>query len=127
MQIAIPSNDGRTVCNHAGRATGCVVVDVPATGDPRVTYRSKADYAPGETNHHLAIRKLVEGCQVFLCAGMGAGLYNDLLASGVQVLVTRESDAAAAAEKFLAGDCLPVTELACADAGQGCDCDCHHD
>lgn len=114
MKIALPSDDGRTICGHFGRAAGFLVFDLTGNIIARQTYveNNFTGHAPGhhhEHGHdhqhhsHGGILDALHDVSVVIAAGMGRRLYDDLTLAGKQVFVTRLSDAREAVEAFVDG------------------------
>lgn len=120
MKVAIPSDDQSTIAAHFGRTGGFLVYDVAdgAAGFegyrpvdvPHDTCSCVADERP---MRHQRVLDALAGCSAVIARGMGAQMYDDLLACGIEVTLTDVRDARAAADLF-AGRALPESpELGC--------------
>ncbi|HUB81792.1 MAG TPA: NifB/NifX family molybdenum-iron cluster-binding protein [Bryobacteraceae bacterium] len=115
MKIAVPTNDGLSISEHFGRSAGFLVFETEndrivsselrknqgledhegssCGGDPAV-----------EPHSHGAILLSLTGCDVVICAGMGARAAEALKQEGVrEVVFTHSGLAAEAVEAYLKG------------------------
>lgn len=120
MKIAIASQNRREVTAHAGQCRRFWVVDLGA--DPRQA-RTLVELEPGQTFHdsHADARHPLDGIDVLIAGGMGAGLRTRLAAKGIRSIVTAETDLERVLAAFAAGT-LADTPSAPHDA----DHDHHH-
>lgn len=128
MKIAVTSQNRRDITEHAGRCRNFWIFD---TNDGVITGRTLLKL-PKEQSFHdssqLAPHPL-DGIDVLIAGGMGAGLKARLARRGIDALVTVEKDPERAAEAWLAGR-LPLGALrphaheTDHDAGDEHDCTC---
>jgi predicted DNA-binding protein (UPF0251 family)/predicted Fe-Mo cluster-binding NifX family protein len=124
MNIAIVTDDGRTVSGHFGRATGYAVYTVENSTVTGRELREKAGhhtfagqgdepdhdesgrhgFGAGAQSRHAAMAATIGDCQVLISGGMGQGAYNNLKEHGIEPIITDETDIEGAVERYLAGD-----------------------
>lgn len=107
MKIAVATMDGQTVSQHFGQSRGFVIFDVAGNqivGQHLLT--------PTDTPHNAGachgsgVQTMLDGAQVVICGGMGAGASNGLRAEGINVaLLPGEHSAREAVELYLANQC----------------------
>jgi predicted Fe-Mo cluster-binding NifX family protein len=111
LKIAFPTDDGRTISAHFGRAQSFVVATVEGDGEPQLEQRSK-DFHGGEGEHeahdhhghdHGGMLSPLAGCQVLIAGGMGDGAQQAALAQGLEVILTGEKQITAALAAYRAG------------------------
>lgn len=128
MRIAIPSDNGKNLAAHTGRAQGFVIFDLDDGQVSEVEYRTNSytghalglhgqEHQPGHHHSHDSLLGALTDCQVMLAHGMGPRLVNDLASRGIQVVFCRESEAMAAAVNYAQG---------ILDASEGSSCDHNH-
>lgn len=130
MKIALPSDDGKTICGHFGRTLGFLIFDITGNNITGQTYvpntitgHAQGHHAEGEHEHghhqhsHGGILGALTEVSVIVAGGMGRRLYDDLSQAGKQVFVTSLPDAREAVEAFLAGKL---------DSNPGGCCNHHH-
>lgn len=92
MRIAVPTNDGTSISPHFGRSTGFLVFDV-RDGQIRArelrtnTAACNHDHSGHEPHSHAGILTVLAGCDVVLCAGMGARAAEALQSGGIEKVV----------------------------------------
>lgn len=99
MRIAVPTNDGTTISPHFGRSAGFLVFEV---GERRIQSREirknqfQHSHAQGtcgessggsEPHNHAGILSTLTGCDVVICAGMGARAADALKSVGITDVV----------------------------------------
>jgi len=107
MKIAVTSQNRRDITEHAGRCRNFWVFDV---NDGRVTGRSLLEL-PKEASFHdssLHAAHPLDGVDLLIAGGMGAGLQARLARKGIEGVVTTETDPERAVLLWLAGS-LPRT------------------
>ncbi len=108
MNIAVASDDGKSIAGHFGRARGFAIFQVIDNRIESEQYRVNdfTGHARGlEGNHqadkHGPILLALEDCQVVCARGMGRRIYDDLANAGKEVFIVEESIAREAAQKYL--------------------------
>jgi predicted Fe-Mo cluster-binding NifX family protein len=121
MRFAVASDDGNTIANHTGRCQCFVVFDVENQLLNPVEVRtnrftahalgqcdSSQEQAPGHEHHsHNSLLDALHDCQALLCRGMGPRLVRDLQSHNITPVFCRESEVAAAAQRYARGELLP--------------------
>lgn len=107
MKIAITSQNFRTITGHAGKTRRFLVYEAGPGQEPVEVERLDL---PKEMAFH-AFRgdgpHPVDGADVVVTAGCGAGFPKRLAARGIRVVVTGETDPVAAARAVAHGEPLP--------------------
>lgn len=116
MKIALPSDDGRTICGHFGRTLGFIIFEIAGTTITGQVYIPNTitghaqghhhdhEHGGGHQHHsHGGILEALGEVSVVIAGGMGRRLYDDLAGAGKQVFVTSLSDARAAVDAYIAG------------------------
>jgi predicted Fe-Mo cluster-binding NifX family protein len=107
MRIAVTSQNRRDITEHAGRCRNFWVFDVDSG---RVTGRSLLEL-PKEASFHDSAPHAehpLDGVDLLIAGGMGAGLQARLARKGIEGVVTTETDPERAVLLWLAGS-LPRT------------------
>lgn len=112
--VAVPSDDHVTIATHFGRARGFIVYDTSGEIE-EVGYRKtlhdeehECGCGSGErASRHETVLDALDGCGVVIARGMGAQMYDDLHACGIEVVLTDCSLADRAVEELVAGS-LPL-------------------
>ena len=118
MKIAVATIDGESVSQHFGQSTGFVVFDV-ADG----VIHGRELRRPSDTPHNQGVcqgnkMSLLDGCEVMICGGMGAGASASLRSMGIRpVLMPGVLPAQEAVQMFLQGK---------GDASGNALCQCDH-
>jgi predicted Fe-Mo cluster-binding NifX family protein len=130
-RIAIPTDDGRTIAAHFGRATHWAVATIEEQSVISFELRSKSGphaESTKESRHdghdhngpeadarHDAMLAPIRGCDAIVARGIGPGARNRVAASGMElVVVTSTGLVAEAARLYAAG------RLAGSDSDGGC-------
>ena len=128
MKIAVPTNDGLSISEPFGRSAGFLLLE---TEGNRIISRQLKENAGvhqhastcaghggvSEPHNHAAIVSLIAGCDVVICAGMGARAAAALKEAGVrEVIVTRAGSIEEQIEAYLHGRLVPGCSL----------CQCSH-
>lgn len=102
MKIAIASQNRKEVTAHAGQCRRFWVVDLGADANRA---RALVELEPGQTFHHSHSggSHPLDGIDVLIAGGMGAGLRARLAAKGVRSIVTGETDLERVLAAFAAG------------------------
>jgi len=106
MNIAVTSQNFRTITGHAGKARRFLVYTSPAEGEWVETDRvdlpkEMAMHGFGGGSHP------VDAFDVLITAGCGDGFIRKMEIRGVTVLTTSESDPLKAVETYASGQPLP--------------------
>jgi len=129
-RIALPTDDGTTLCQHFGRAHYYKVVEI---ADGKVTsseLRDKFAHVHGEENHgesdvsheevHGRMADAAHGCDTIIAGGMGMGAMNALTAAGYTVMQTDMSNLDDIVEAYRAGTFVNLAgEVSCHHEGEG--------
>jgi predicted Fe-Mo cluster-binding NifX family protein len=118
VKIAVPTNDGITLCDHFGRSNAFLVFEVEngvvtsreaRANQPHQPGSGACSHAGGGGHDHGAIAATLAGCEVVLCGGIGARAVEALKAAGVlPVLVAASGNAENLAAAYSAGS-LPLS------------------
>jgi predicted Fe-Mo cluster-binding NifX family protein len=117
MQIALPTEDGTTICGHFGRAPQFLVFTIENEQITGKTLRPNT-HASGEHSHHEPERShddilgALADCQVVISQGMGPRAVTALEDAGLLVFFTEETDIETAVRLYLQGD-VTSTESGC--------------
>ena len=117
MKIALPTEDGTTICGHFGRAPQFLVFTVENEQITGKTLRPNT-HAAGEHSHHEPERShddilgALADCQVVISQGMGPRAVTALEDAGLLVFFTEEIDIETAVRSYLQGD-VTSTESGC--------------
>lgn len=115
MQIAITSQNRRTITEHAGKCRNFWLYDIE---DKQIAGKRLVELPMEQSFHasHSGLPGALSGINVLITAGMGGNLFRRLLDLGVQPLLACEEDPDRAIADFLAG-CLLTRSLvfACHD------------
>ncbi len=128
-RIALPTDDGTTLCQHFGRAHYYKVVEIT---DAKVTsseLRDKFAHVHGEEHHgeseasheevHGRMADAAHGCDVIIAGGMGGGAMNALTASGYTVMQTDISSLDEIVESYRAGTFVDLAgKVSCHHEGE---------
>lgn len=121
MQIAVTSQNRKTITQHAGKCRKFWIYDIQ---EGRVAGKQLIEL-PMEQSFHASQHQLAEPLtkvNVLISASMGAGLYQRLKQSGIQPIITMEEDPDLAVNAFVGNnlDHLPVDrEHHCSEHGHG--------
>jgi len=127
-RIALPTDDGTTLCQHFGRAHYYKVVEIMDGKVASTELRDKFAHVHGEEHHgesdasheevHGLMADAAHGCDTIIAGGMGMGAMNALTASGYKVMQTDMSKLDEIVEACRAGTFVDL-------AGQAHGC--HHE
>lgn len=112
MQIAITSQNRRTITEHAGKCRKFWLYDIDAD---RIAGKRLVELPPEQSFHasQAGLPEALAGVQVLITAGMGGNLYRRLQNLGILALIACEEMPDRAVEDFLAG-CLLTRSLSAA-------------
>lgn len=111
MKIAIAAKDFATVSSHAGQARQWLLYDcLPGAPLPP---GQRIELAKEQVIHHFDDNgpHPLDGVEVVIAASAGDGFIRHMAKRGAQVLLTGETDPAAALARVLAGEVLPDTRF----------------
>ena len=120
MKIAIPSDDGITLCQHFGRTAGFAIIGIEEgritsreyrpntfTGHAAGHHHHDHDHGPEHQAHvqhsHSRITEALADCEVVIAGGMGRPLAVDLAAAGKTIYNTTLTDIEEVTARFLSG------------------------
>jgi predicted Fe-Mo cluster-binding NifX family protein len=120
VRIAVPTNDGITLCEHFGRGNAFLVFEIAdgriasretRVNQPHAAHSEECNHAGGGGGHdHAAIAATLAGCEVVLCGGIGGRAVEALRACGISpVMVAASGNAEDLAKAYAAGS-LPLSE-----------------
>ncbi len=115
MKIAVPTNDGVTICGHFGRCREFLVFEIQ-DGRARLADTRPNAGCPGHGAGagHGGFVELLRDCQVVLCAGIGAGALEALGAAGIRAVTVNEAgNAEQLVMAYQAGTIAPVSTPSC--------------
>lgn len=117
-QIALPTDDGTTLCQHFGRAHYYKVVEITDGEVTATELRDKfahvcgdvaLDSGPPHEEVHKRLAEAVYGCDTVIAGGMGGGAMDALLAAGLKVMQTDMSSLDEIVEAYRTGSLVNVT------------------
>lgn len=107
-KIAFPSEDGKTIHQHFGRAPLYVVATVHDGGSASFEQRSKAfhgeQHSHAQPHGHSPMFAPISDCQVLIAGGMGQPAFQHAVEAGLKVLMTGEKSITGALDAYLAGN-----------------------
>jgi len=126
MRIAIPSDDGKILAAHTGRANGFVIFDINDNQAVRLEHRTNRYTAhakgecDGDHNHqqhgqhdHGELLDALHDCQVMIARGMGPRLVMDLKRRNVEVLFCDLEDVELIANQLATGELVSTGKSLC--------------
>lgn len=109
-KIAFPTDDGKTISAHFGRAPFFMVVTLDEQGAAQFEQRSKAFHGEQhshdmhQTAHgHSPMFSPISDCQVLIAGGMGQPAYQHAVDARLKVIMTGEKSITAALEAYQSG------------------------
>jgi predicted Fe-Mo cluster-binding NifX family protein len=107
MKIAIPTSDFTTVSGHAGQARHWLVYDC-RPGQP-IPEPERIALEKEQVMHHFKDDgpHPLDGVEIVIAGSAGDGFFRHMRKRGADVLLTAETEPAAALAKILAGEALP--------------------
>jgi len=111
MKVAIPTDDGKTVADHFGRARYLWIVEMDkgAVLSEQLLENSDRHHGHGD---HGGLLELLKGVDVVVCTNLGMRIHNDLVASGIPVYMTRNGDIRQSLHDALQGNLSKIEETA---------------
>jgi predicted Fe-Mo cluster-binding NifX family protein len=128
LNIAVITDDGRTISQHFGRAPYYLVVTIEDGKIIHDELRDKLGHTqfaneihvdspgqphgkdPASHDKHLRMAQAIADCQVLLCRGMGMGAYESMKTAGIKPVVTDIADIDEAVKAYLCGDLVDHVE-----------------
>lgn len=107
MKIAVTSQNFRSVTGHAGRARRFIIFELGADGEPREVARLDLPKEMAFHEFHGDGPHPIDGVDVVITGGCGAGFPRRLAARGIRVVATGESDILTAVRAVAASRALP--------------------
>lgn len=107
MKIAIPTSDFTTVSGHAGQARHWLVYDL-SPGQP-IPEPRRVSLEKEQVMHHFKDDgpHPLDGVEIVIAGSAGDGFFRHMRKRGADVLLTGETEPAAALARILAGEALP--------------------
>jgi predicted Fe-Mo cluster-binding NifX family protein len=124
MRIAVTSQNFRTVTGHAGKARRFMLLDTFAGNEPSLVGKLDLPKTMSMHEHPLGAPHPLDEVDVLITAGCGAGFERKMMARGVRVVRTSETDPMRAATEHAAGKPLPPPEPEAEDHTHEA-CGCH--
>ena len=122
MQVAVASDDGKTIARHFGRARGFLVYEIENSRIRNRRYvrntftghagNVEAGHDPADC--HDSIIAALNDCEAVISHGMGKRIYRDLRKAGITAYVVDETDADAALSLYLRNALTDHPERGCA-------------
>lgn len=120
MKVAIPSDDRSTIASHFGKAAGFLIYKISDQIAELQGYRT-LDMSPHacacgsdeRPSRHERVLDVLAGCKMVIARGMGAPMYDDLVACGIDVALTTVEDAQTAVKLFVARSLPERPDLGC--------------
>lgn len=135
MKIAFITDDGKTICQHFGRAAYYLVLDVnngevtdrelrnkgsfhhgnltPDLHQDKHQHDSKEGHGMDAASHqkHENMAEVIKDCEVLICGGMGMGAYRSMHTLGIKAIVTQIHNIEEALVAYLSDELHDETEL----------------
>jgi predicted Fe-Mo cluster-binding NifX family protein len=122
MQIAVITEDGKTISKHFGRAPYYMILTVENGKIVKKEQRNKAGHhtfgdqphaetAPGEKHgydaashsKHTTMAETMADAKLLIAGGMGWGAYDSLKSMGIETIITDVDDIDEAAKLYIEG------------------------
>jgi predicted Fe-Mo cluster-binding NifX family protein len=122
MKIAIATDDGgKTIASHFGRTKGFIIYTVKGSNIQSEVYKVNdfTGHARGteKSNHnidrHGPILMALNDCDLVIAHGMGQRIYKDLKNSGIQSLITSETNTRNAITSYLNRELVDYPKRGC--------------
>jgi predicted Fe-Mo cluster-binding NifX family protein len=110
VKIAIATKDFASVSGHAGQARCWLVYDLAKQGpDQPLPTPERVELAKDQLFHHFEDKgpHPLDGVEIVVAASAGDGFVRHMQKRGAEVLLTGETDPAAALKSIIAGEALP--------------------
>ena len=105
LKVAVPTDDGRTISGHFGRAAGFLVYSIREGRSTGSELRSSPPHPEGHGGHHAALTALLGDCRAVITRSIGGPMAMALHEGGVKLYFTERALADEAVEDLL-GDRL---------------------
>jgi predicted Fe-Mo cluster-binding NifX family protein len=110
IKIAVPTDDGETICRHFGQANFFKIITLENNQVVSAEMRQKAKHQHGEQHtqpggEHPG-QKMVESvldCQVIISGGMGTPVLDRATSAGLKVFLTGSTSIDGAVQAYLNG------------------------
>lgn len=106
MKIAVPTDDGKHIAPHFGRAQSFIIFEVD-DGEiiSKDTIQSDTPHVGGEHGHHEGgwFMDALRGCEVVIAAGMGRRAIAHFHEAGIEPVFTDVVDVEEAVKAYSAG------------------------
>lgn len=139
MKIAAASNNGIMLTGHIGRCNMFLVYDIQDNRITNIERRENSnsqhegkhehhghdnehhcchDGGEGKTNgahnqRHAEVLSKINDCKFVICNSAGKGMINDLEQNKISVILTNETEAKKAVERFIAGELKNDPSIEC--------------
>jgi predicted Fe-Mo cluster-binding NifX family protein len=110
MKIAIPTKDWQTVSGHAGKARCWLLYDLqPAKAGAPLPPPAHIEFTNEQVLHYFRDDgpHPLDGVEIVVAGSAGDGFVRHMKKRGADVLLTGETDPAAALTRIIAGEPLP--------------------
>jgi predicted Fe-Mo cluster-binding NifX family protein len=110
MKIAIATKDWETVSGHAGKARCWLIYEfAPGADGGKLPAPERVELAKDQVFHHFHDDgpHPLDGIDIAVAGSAGDGFIRHMKKLGAKVLLTGETDPAAALTRILAGEALP--------------------
>jgi len=109
MKVAIPTNDGKTVADHFGRARCFWIaeVDKGVVLSEQLLENSDIDHGHGD---HRGLLEILKGVDIVVCANLGMRIYSDLVSSGIPIYMTGSGEIGQSIQDILQGNLRKIEE-----------------
>ena len=126
MKIAVATEDGKTISAHFGRSPYFALYNIE---DGEITdkemrrntftghFRGGQEHghgghgdSHGDHEGHQTVAEALQDCKAVISHGMGRRAWEDLRASGIEMIVTDETEAESAVRMYLAGELKDRTD-----------------
>lgn len=122
MKIAVPTDDGKSIAPHFGRAGYFAIFEVnqgQVTGkklvenNPYHSSTSQHNHQEGTRHGHERFISLLEGCSILVARGMGPRAVADLEARGIKPVFTDVENAEEAVKAYVSGTLKECAQFDC--------------
>jgi len=130
MKIAVITDDGKTICQHFGRAQYYLVLTIEEgkvvdremrnkmghsnfVSQPHAEESHVAGHGMDASSHnkHVSMAETIADCKALLCGGMGMGAYQSMVRLDIKPVVTDYRDIEMAVQAFIDGKLIDHTEM----------------
>jgi predicted Fe-Mo cluster-binding NifX family protein len=117
MKIAVPTDDGKRIAEHFGRARSFVIFEVN-NGEvvSKEIIESNAPHARGEHGQGRGwFMDALRGCEVVIAAGMGRRAIVHFQEAGIKPVFTEVADAEQAVKAYVSGTLAECEQPSCGE------------